>query len=191
VLALSTWLLASCAATTTTDVTDQWRDPQFHGKFAKVLVISMAEEASIRQSFENTMTAKLRKQGIEAVASSDIIPLDQKIDRKTVKAAMAGKGFDTVLVSRLIGIDTSSDYVPPSPAQDFDSFYSHAYAMVYSPGYLARRTVVSVRINVYETRHGRLIWSMTSQTFNHSNVADVIQSLSSTITRELGQQGLL
>lgn len=191
IVALGAWLLASCADTTTTRVTGQWRNPRYHGMLTKVLVISLAQEPSIRQSFEQTVSARLRKQGIEAVPSSDIIPLDEKIDRKTVKAALAGKGFDGVLVSRLIGIDADSTYVPPRTAEDFDSFYNHAYAMVYTPGYLARRTVVSIRINVYETGHGRLIWSMTSQTFNHSNVKDVIDSLSTTITRHLAQQGLL
>lgn len=190
-MVMITGLLAACASATTTDVTGQWHDPQYHGKLGKVLVISLAEEPFIRRSFEDTVTAELSRRGVTAVASADIIPLDRKIDRKTVKAAMAGRGFDTVLVSRLIGIDNSADYVPPSPIEDFDSFYSHAYTMVYSPGYLARRTVVSIRINVYETRHGRLVWSMTSRTFNHSNVADVIHSLSETITRQLARQGLL
>lgn len=190
-LAAAAWLLAGCAATATTDVTGQWRDPKYHETLGKVLVISLAEEPSIRERFEHTLSARLRHAGITAVASSDIIPLDRKIDRQTVKAAMAGRGFDTVLVSRLIGIDASADYVPPSPIEDFDSFYSHAYGMVYSPGYLAHRTAVSIRINVYETRHNQLIWSMTSKTFNHSNVPDVIDSLTSAIIRQLARQGLL
>lgn len=189
-LVTAAWLLAACAATTT-DVTGQWRDPEYHETLGKVLVISLADEPSIRQRFEHTVSARLQRAGITAVPASDIIPLDRKIDRKTVRAAIAGRGFDTVLVSRLIGIDTSTDYIPPSPAEDFDSFYSHAYALVYSPGYLAHRTVVSIRINVYETRHNQLIWSMTSKTFNHRNVRDVIDSLARAITRQLARQGLL
>lgn len=185
-------ILAACATPTTTHVTSQWKDTRYHEKIHKVLVISLAEEPAIRQSFEKTMVEKLHGQGVEAVASSDIIPADAKIDRKTVRAAMAGKGFDTVLVSRLIGIDTSTAYIPPAPStESFDVYYSHAYATVFTPGYLARRTVVSIEIKLYDTGRGHLIWSLTSQTFNHSNVMDVIHSLSGTIIHNLRQQGLI
>ena len=61
------------------------------------------------------MAKRLNKGGLHGVASSDIMSPAEPINRKMVTAAMAGKGLDGVLVSRLLNVERGAIYVPPSP----------------------------------------------------------------------------
>ena len=175
--------LAACA-TTTTKVVGTWKDDHYDKKISKVLVVSLAEEAPIRQKAEAMVAAKLRDRGIDAVTSSTIMPLDSDINRETVAAAIAGKGFDSVLVTRLLGVDLNTGYVPPD-----STIYN--FTVNVTPGYTAHRPVVSIRIDLYETGQGRLVWSMTTQHANYNNVPGVIDAYSSTLVSALAKQGLI
>ncbi len=176
-------MLAACASTDT-KIMGTWKDDQYARKITKVLVVSLAEEASIRQKAEGIVVAKLRKRGVDAVASSDIMPADEKIDRDTVRAAIAGKGFDSVLVTRLLGVDLNTGYVPPD-----STIYN--FTVKVEPGYTAHRPVVFIQINLYNTAKAQLVWSMTTQIHNHGTVADVIDAYSSAMVETLVKQGLI
>lgn len=182
-IVVGTVLLAACASTTT-KVMGSWKDNQYAKKVTKVLVISLAEEPPVRQTAESIVTAKLRERGVDAVASSTLMPMDDKIDRESVKAAIAGKGFDSVLVTRLLGVDLNTGYVPPD---------SRIYNLTVNvePGYTAHRPVVSIQINLYNTAQEQLVWSMTTQSSNYDTVADVVNAYASVLVKTLAKQGLI
>ena len=177
-------MLAACASTTT-KIMGSWKDDHYAKKIAKVLVISLAEEPPIRQKAEGIVAAKLRKRGVDAVASSTLMPMDEKIDRETVKAAITGKGFDSVLVTRLLGVNLNTGYVPPEQATLYNLTVNVA------PGYTAHRPVVSTRIDLYDTAGGNIVWSMTTQSSNHDTIADVINGYSSVMVKIMAKQGLI
>lgn len=184
VLVAGALILAACASTST-KIMGLWKDDQYAKKITKVMVISLAEEPPIRQKAEGIVAAKLRKRGVDAVASSTLMPLDEKIDRDTVKAAIAGKGFDTVLVTHLVGVNLNTGYVPPEQTTVYN------LTINVTPGYTVHRPVVSIQIDLYDTKNQHLVWSMTTQTSSHGTVADVIDSYSSVLVKKLAKQGLI
>lgn len=184
-------VLASCA-TTSTKVVGSWKDDHYTKTISKVLVISLAEETPIRELAEHTLAAKLRSKGVNAVASSDLMPVNEKIERKTVRAAIAGKGFDTVLVTRLVSVNLNTGYVPPTPTvYNFDSSTPQSFSVTVSPGYTEHRPVASIEINLYATGSAHLIWSMTTRNSDYNTVKDVIDSYSSAVIRSLSKDGLI
>ena len=193
VLMICTFLLEACASfpTTHTEVIGSWKADNFNGKFSNVLVISPAAEPGIREKVESIMVKSLEKQGLHAVASSDIMPADEKINRKTVRAAMAGKGFDGVLVSRLLDVDRSTIYIPPSQDTSFDESFDGVSPIDISPGYIEHLSVVSLQTNLYDTASKQLVWSLNSQTSNFSTVSDIEQSVSQTVINDLRAMGLI
>jgi len=193
VLLMSAFLLAACASTPTThtEVTGSWKVDNYNGKFSNLLVISHAAEPGIREKVESIMVKSLEKQGLHAVASSDIMPADEQINRKTVRAAMAGKGFDGVLVSRLLDLDQSTINIPPSQDSTFDNSFDGVAPIVISPGYVEHLSVISLQTNLYDTASKRLVWSLKSQTFNFNTVSDMVQSVSQVVINNLRAMGLI
>lgn len=187
--------LTSCA--TSNMVVGTWRDKDYHKKISKVLVVGLSNDMAMRRAFEDTLVAKFRKRGTTAIASVDILPLGKDIDRATVKSeiqsAIKGKGFNAVLVTRLINVDKSSSYIPPAdyPKYSFYSTFMTTYSSVYTPGYLVNTTVVSLETDLYDTASQKLVWSMTSQSFNPEDAKDVIDPLSHYIVKDLALNGML
>lgn len=202
VIVMSAFILASCAAIpeSRTVITGTWKDDAYNKKLSTFLVISLADEPGIRVKVENTIVQRLGMEGLRAEASSDLMPVEQKIDRENVRAAMAGKGFEAVLVSRLLGVESEATYVPPSAETTFDSFFGAQGPMLSpypqsvittTPGYTQHRSVVSLQIDLYEAEQRHLIWSLKSQTFNPGNVTEVIDKLAEAIVSDLKAKGLI
>jgi hypothetical protein len=186
-------LLAGCATTPTThtEVTGSWKANSYKGRFANLLVVSHAADPGIREKVESIMVKSLEKQGLHAVASSDIMPADERVTRKTIGAAMAGKGFDGVLVSRLLDVKRSTIYIPPSEDTTFESSFDDDAPIVFSPGYVERLSLISIRNNLYDAVSKRLVWSLQSQTENFGTVNDLVQSVSQAVINDLRARGLI
>ncbi len=174
-----------------------WKDSTYNKKIAKVFVIGVTQRAEIRHDFETSVVERLQRQGVTAVASFGLVPLDKDMGKEAVKArvkaVIKGKGFDAVLVSRLIGVDKTTTYVPPSSHMEysFSRDVMTAYSVAFTPGYLTYDTVVSIETNLYDTGSEELVWSMTSKSFNPADAADVIKPLSESIVHVLKHNGLI
>lgn len=190
-----TAMLAACAQAHIS--IGSWKDPAYHKKITKVFVIGVTRRAKIRQDFETSVVEKLQQKGVTAVASANLIPLDKDIGKEAVKArvkaAIEGKGYDAVLVSRLIGVDKTATYVPPTSRMDYTytGAIMTAYTMEFTPGHMVHDVVVSIETNLYDTASEKLVWSMTSRSFNPVDAAEVIMPLSDSIIKDLAKNGLI
>ena len=193
VLMMFAALLAGCATTPTThtEVTGSWKANSYKGRFANLLVVSHAADPGIRGKVESIMVKAIEQQGLHAVASSDIMPADERVTRKTVGAAMAGKGFDGVLVSHLLDVKRSTIYIPPSEDTTFESSFDDDAPVVFSPGYVEHLSLISIRNNLYDAVSKRLVWSLQSQTENFGTVNDLVQSVSQAVINNLRARGLI
>ena len=192
-LILCALLLASCASTPTshTTVLGAWKADNYNRRLSSFMVISLADEPGIREKFESIMANRLKKAGLNAIASSDIMTADEEINRGTVKAAMADKDIDGVLVLRLLGVERDAIYVPPSPDNSLDTTFSRAAPIVTSPGYVEHRSVITLQIDLYDTTSEHLVWSLRSQTVNPPNVTEVMDKISNVVVKNLRSGGLI
>ena len=187
--------IASCAST---HLTNSYRDKNYNTPIHKMLVIGLSEDMTKRRIFEDTLAARLGEQGIEAVSSAKVIPVTDEINRTTVKAAIEGQGFDTVLVTRLISINEQTtaapgaEYVVPHRYYgNLYDYYDRVSPSVRSPDYLLTDRIVSLETNVYETGKGDLIWAIKSETFNPVDIKKEITSLTDLLVKKMVKDGLL
>jgi len=186
-----------------TSLTQIWVDPTYAGgPIEKVLVIGILREDARQRVFENTLVSQFQKAGVEAVASWTVIPADKETDEETVKAAVEGRGFDSVMVSQLISVDKRQEYVPgttyvgsywgsPHYGYGYYPYYSSTYAVVHEPGYTIENTVVSVETNVYDVQSEMLKWAAVSETLNPHQINDAITGFGHVIIGDLIKQGLV
>jgi hypothetical protein len=193
VLILCALLLISCAATPTShsSVLGAWKADNYNKQLSSFLVISLSDEPGIREKFESIMVGRLEKEGLHAVASSDIMAADEEINQGTVKAAMAGKGIEGVLVSHLLGVQRGAIYVPPSPDNSLETTFNGTAPIVTSPGYVEHRSVITLQIDLYDTASEHLVWSLRSQNVNPPNMTEVMNWLSNAVINDLRVKGLI
>lgn len=187
--------LAACASPGM--VVGTWKAKDYHKQLAKVLVIGLTKKQGLRRAFEDTLASKLRAKGVDAVPSIGIVHLGHTLDRQTVKAdieaAVKKRHFDNVLVTHLINVHHQTTYIPPGdyPKYSFYGTIMTVYSSVYTPGYLVNSTVVSLQTDLYDTVSEKMVWSMTSQSFDPKTAQDIINTLSDYIVKGLAQNHLM
>jgi len=102
------------------------------------------------------------------------------------------------LVTRLAGIEHRSEYVPPmghsapyGHRNQFGGFYADNYASLQQPGYMVNDKVVTLETNLYNTKSSELVWALNSETFNPSQINEVIDEITTLVIDSLVENGLL
>ncbi len=199
-LAATCFLAAGCASRSKTKLTHVWRDEAFTSAPAKkVLVIGLAATTANRRLYEEAMSARLAARGVAAVAGATVIPAGVKIDRPTVASAIADKGIDLVLLTRLVAVASKSKLIPGGPAytftplieDDWAGFYVYAVQEYESADTVELHLIADVETRVYETTKGKLVWSAVSQSVNPQSERDVVDQVCGAVVAKLASSRLI
>jgi len=186
-----------------TKLITSWKNPDYAGqRFHKILVIGMSNNPAIRADFEDALSLKIARNGLEAIPGNTILlrPGTGKLDLDYIRAQVRENHIDAVVVSRLVKVDKNVTYVPGQsyviPYGYYRSFYGYygaVYQQVYTPGYLREDKTVRVETNLYFTASadGELIWTGTSDTFNPKSAHKVIDPLVKLVVKQLEQEAIL
>ena len=191
--------VAACSGTKTT-IPMTWRNPGYEGMtFKKLLVIGVGESDGARRLFEDEFAEALSSEGASAQASWVLLPQTTQLTEEQIAATVATGGFDGVLVTRLLSVDKTQEYVrghsytvpPPYRGYGYYRYYGASYAVVHEPGYFKTNTTFRLETNLYAVRNGGLVWSGQSDTLNPSSLKDVIDSATHAVAKKLRDEGLI
>lgn len=184
-------LIVSGCAATTLDMT--WRDPTYEGRpFAKVLVVGSTDNADNRRIFEDILVGELKARGVEAVASYTLIPGEADVKRDKVVEAVKRSGTDSVLTTRLVGIETKSAQVPVQSPGPGDMDLYRYYAPMETPTTMQQHyRVANLESNLFDARTGKMVWWGRSQAFPTTNIGRISRELGRNVIRALKSDKLL
>lgn len=179
-----------------------WKNPEAPAsQFHKILVIGMSDRVEVRANFEDALSAKLARPGLQSIPGNTILlrPEGTAVNLGYIKDQIRSNQIDAVLVSRLVKIDKNVTYVPgqafyPYPYyRTFYGYYGTVYPVVYSPGYLKEEKKIRIETNLYSTTglEGELVWTGMSDIFNPSSANKAIESVVKLVAKELEKQQLL
>jgi hypothetical protein len=197
VVALSA--LGACQKTTTT-IPLSWRNPAYeNGGFEKLFVIGVGKDDGTRRLFEDRFARAIALEGAAAQASWGHLPQSERLSAKQIRGAIDGDDFDGVLITRLLGINQSEEYVPPSThtvpttyyGYGYYGYYGTSYEIVHQPGYYKTNTTFRLETNLYSVATGDLVWSGQSDTVNPESITDVIDSMTSAVAKKLKAEKLI
>ena len=197
ILALAS--LSACNKTSTT-IPLSWRNPQYaNGGFQKLFVIGVGEDNGARRLFEDTFAKAIAQEGAAAQASWGHLPQSEQLTEEQIRGAIEGGDFDGVLVTRLLNVEQSKEYVPPSThtvpttyhGYGYYGYYGTSYAVVHEPGYYKTNTTFRVETNLYSVATGDLVWSGQSDTLNPESLTDVIDSMTAAVAKKLKSEKLI
>lgn len=168
-------LLTACA---TTQLNAVWKDPAYHARPAKIMVVGVAKNSINRRLFEDEFVAQIRARGTDAIASYTVLPDKQQGDQEAIAAKVKESGADTILITRLVSKKIVQTYVPPTPYfpppyyGSWPDYYGYGYRYMYTPGYIAEDEYAVIESNLYEAKSDKLVWAATSETgINDSDVS--------------------
>jgi hypothetical protein len=179
-----------------------WKNPDQVGKrFHKILVIGMSNNPETRIEFEDALSHKIARNGIEVVPGNSILMRSEsgKIDPGYLRAIIREQKMDAVVVSRLVKVDKQvtripgNSYVVPYAYRSFYGYYGVVYQQVYTPDYLREDTTVRIETTLYATTppDGELVWTGTSDTFNPKSARKVIDAVVKLVVKELEKEAIL
>jgi len=197
---LTAWIPAHSAST---KLVMSWKNPKYSGhQFRRILVIGMSENPTVRADFEDALSAKITRDGFEAVPGNTILlrPDSPNVDLDYLKGQIHDHRIDAVIVARLVNVDQTTTYVPGHSYavpyayyRGFYGYYGTVYAQVYSPGYLREDTTVRVETNFYDVTppDQDLVWTGVSDSFNPKNADKAIAGLVKLVVKRLEKEAIL
>ncbi|HEY0665954.1 MAG TPA: hypothetical protein VGD24_07810 [Gallionella sp.] len=194
VFALFAILLTGCATTHPTAV---WKDPSYHARPGRIMVIGVAREPLNRRLFEDEFVAQLRARGTEAIASYTVLTDKQQDDQAAVAKRVKELGADSLLISRLVDRKTVRVYVPgtvyypPPYYNNWPDYYGYGYRYLYTPGYVAEDEYAIIETNLYEAASDRLVWAATSETRLKGTNVNLIRAYVGVMVDTMAGHGLL
>jgi hypothetical protein len=191
-------VLAACG--TVTKIPNSWRNPAHEGAttpYERVYVIGVGENDLNRRLFEDRFAAALSEGGAIASPSYGVLPHSTRLTEAQVRGAIEGGGYDGVVVTRLLGVDEETEYVPPRTYTvprhygGYYRYYGTSWDVVHEPGYFVTHSIVRLETNLYDVGTGELVWSGQSDTFDPDSVTDIIDSVTKAVARRLGEERLI
>ena len=191
---LAALFICTGVAAKKTQLLDAWHDPSADfSTLKKVLVAFPGLDKGKRLSAEVRLM-----QRIPGGATSTSVFLngeDGNIDR--MKATVLAKGFDAVVIMRLLEVSVESDYRPPSvttyatTAPDMYGYWDGGYATYYDPGYKKDYIDYVVETQIFRVADGKLLWASHSATLNPDDVVEGIDSVIDANVKAMRKAGLI
>jgi hypothetical protein len=178
--------LAGCASTT---LQSTWRDPAFTGApFKRVFVVALsARDGTARRVLEDVLVGKLKAGGVDAVPGWQFLS-DAPMDEAAFAAAVAKTGADSMLMVRLLGVETQTTVWPPmGPRVGWYGVYSGWYAY---PD-VTQSQIAVIETTVFDTKTRRAVWSGTSETLNPTSVQKDAPTFADVILAALRKDAVL
>ena len=164
----------------------------------------MSPKVPARTTVEDEVVYYMRLKNVNAIAGSDILPVDRSQvpkEKDKIMALLKSQGIDGVLTVSLMDVKRDTKYVQGSNYyaplnfyggyySSFYSYYPNMYTNIYQPGYYVNTQDIYLETNLFEVENGDLIWSAQSDSRDISEVDALANSyarglVSHTIKRKI------
>jgi len=157
----------------TTQLVDTWRNPDVPEYSSdKILIVGMTADKKARKRFEKKLKEAYEARGIQAVMSLDVFDVSLTEDEKTEEELKAleddliADGFDSILFSKVVGVDDEMAYSSTYKDldRDYRSFRDDYFTnqdIYYNPEYYVKYKVYHAETALYcmcPTEDMELVW---------------------------------
>lgn len=162
--------LVSCNST---QLIESWTNPEITSYApSKVFIMGITSNLEAREKFETKLKDELETRGIEAVRSLDVLDSSFKTkrmmesDMDALEAYLLRDGFDTVLLSKIIGVEDKIVYKENYDGYDethkkFKEDYLRYQDIFYNPDYYDQYSIYHAETSMHcicPTEEKTLIW---------------------------------
>ncbi len=197
------FLLCSCSSV---ELVEHWKNPDIDFyEPNKVLVVGMTSHVEARQKFEQQLKDEYESRGVETVRSLDLFgpafstEKMTKADLKAVENDLINDGFDTVLFTKVMGVEDIIEYKSNYDGYDetyrrFNEEYLKYQDIYYNPDYYEAYTVYHVETSMYclcPTKDRTLIWKGYIDITDPQSIDDTVNDYVRLVIIVLEEQQLI
>ena len=168
------------------EVVKTYRDAAFKGTVAKILVVGVHEDFSVRGQFENTVARALRAAGTAGEASLYSLSSAKELTAQGLVAAATKARADAVLVTRVVDVKTENPGATGTVTEYFQAYSKYADPIPITTAY-----TVKVRTDLYIVAGQNRVWSAESTAIEKQNLYAVIDGIAKALTTQLRNDGLI
>ncbi len=181
------------------DLTNEWRDPEFNQPMVNVLVVAAKHNPVNRRLWEDELAAVLSSYGVTSQRSYQLYP-DSIPNPDQVGASVKERKFDGVLFIRRLSTEISTTVVPGTVERkrvtQYDArtqTYSTVYQDVQQASYTDTTRTVRQEVIVFAAQPsgGRMVWAATGELINPESRDEVRNEIAGLIVPELSKQGII
>lgn len=203
--------VSGCAAGPGSSVQGDWAASQPAQPYSKVLIVGLSPDADSRCRFERVLARRINSASTAAVASCDVVDRKVPLTRALVEEAVAAKGFDAVLTTKLVSKqwspkgggsrDTrgSAGYkATDASVDDVYGYYGGVYSVpvVYGQYQANAESLImygqgQVESKLWSVAGPTLVYSMVTSAKNVESTDEGLSLVASTIAEHLGKQGIV
>ena len=170
ILVITLFILVSCSST---QLIETWKNPDIDTYApSKVLVVGLTSNIEAKQKFEDQLKEQLEMRGAEVVTSLELFKssfITEKLtedELKVLENDLIRDGFDTILFSKVIGVEDRIAYSKNYDVYDetfkkFREDYLRYQDIYYNPDYYEEYIIYHAETSMYcicPTKDRELIW---------------------------------
>lgn len=167
------------------EVVQTFHDRAFAGGVAKILVVGVHADGSVRGQFENAVARALRADGAAGESSLSVSGASELTADALVAAARSAR-CDAVLVTQVVDVQTEKRDATTTFAEYFD-----AYARYQDPLPITTAHTVRVQSDLYIVESQTRVWAAESTAVEKVNLFGVIDGIAKSLTTQLRSDGII
>ena len=186
------FFIISCSGT---KLTQKQVNEKFKGKpVSNILIIGIANKQKRRMSFEKKFVSQLKLAGVNAVSSTNAIPMPADLELKKEDILNVVKKFqnDAVIITHVKSIEDKEVYNRDAHGiSGFYGYYGFVFGHIHDPGYSDTSTTIRMETNLYNVKTEQLMWSGQSKTWNKDSGSEIINDVIKVVIDELQKNNLI
>ena len=193
-------VLAGCGSTGGGTVKKTLDNPKYTDlSYSNILVVGVGGDYSNRAYFERAMVSRIKAEGAAAAAYYSVVGRNQPITRSTVSTVVKSRGFDAVLLVRVISQDadisvdggTSETKVSRKESGRAIDLFRYDYDELTQPGVINILSTVTISAEMFSGADETRMWSIESTINDKENVGQLIEAAADTIMAQLKKDRLI
>ena len=190
--------LAACGSTPTVKKTLD--NPIYtDSSYSDILVIGVGGDYDNRAAFERAMVSRIKAEGAKATAYYTVVGRNQPITPNMVSTVVRSRGFDAVLLTRVISQATdlsvqdgsSETKVSRKKASRAIDLFRYDYEELRQPGEINISSTVTLSAEMFSGADEVRMWAIESTIADKENVGQIIESAADTIMGQLKKDRLI
>jgi len=193
-------ILALSACGSTSQTTSTFDGPDYAGPaLHNMLVIGVADSYNNRADFERTLANEIRSAEVSATPYYSLVEMNSVIDRAAIENLVQERGFDSVLITRVLDRDiqnkikvgTTATKVIRKDGSNVGDLFRYDYEELNDPVKLSMELDVGISSELFSVETGGLVWAIESDISDETHIQLLIVDAVEIVSRKLRGEGFI
>ena len=205
-IVLATAWMSALAGCATTQVKQQWRDPNYQATSGqRVLVIAEIADPDRRRALESSLVSRLHQVGVDAAASYTHLSVIGPKDLDAVRQVVERNRANTVLSVHLTDVKeethTTGGHYGAAPSGSyaggtyssggFYAYYPYAWQSAYNPPPTHTHQTYTTEARLFDMKSDKQVWAATMQSSEPSDFDKAAAEYADLVVKQLQDEKLI